>query len=89
MLNLHMHNEKCISEVAKLALLSVLFFGSICFQLKTNTGIYYGFFLITDLSLSEYTVIRTCVGVVAKGFSEAAFTTAFLYTAELYPTVLR
>ncbi|XP_037546355.1 solute carrier family 22 member 7-like [Nematolebias whitei] len=37
----------------------------------------------------EYSVIRTCVGVVAKGFSEAAFTTAFLYTAELYPTVLR
>ncbi|XP_040002186.1 solute carrier family 22 member 7a [Xiphias gladius] len=37
----------------------------------------------------EYSVLRTCVAVVAKGFSEAAFTTAFLYSAELYPTVLR
>ncbi|XP_047433500.1 solute carrier family 22 member 7a [Mugil cephalus] len=37
----------------------------------------------------EYTVVRTCVAVVAKGFSEAAFTTAYLYTAELFPTVIR
>ncbi|XP_059186631.1 solute carrier family 22 member 7a [Centropristis striata] len=37
----------------------------------------------------EFTVIRTCIAVVAKGLSEAAFTTAFLYSAELYPTVLR
>ncbi|MED6246845.1 hypothetical protein ATANTOWER_024721, partial [Ataeniobius toweri] len=37
----------------------------------------------------EYAVFRTCIAVVAKGFSEAAFTTAFLYSAELYPTVLR
>nr|XP_046233267.1 solute carrier family 22 member 7a [Scatophagus argus] len=37
----------------------------------------------------EYSVLRTCIAVVAKGFSEAAFTTAFLYSAELFPTVLR
>ncbi|KAK5865503.1 hypothetical protein PBY51_019769 [Eleginops maclovinus] len=37
----------------------------------------------------EYSVLRTCIAVVAKGFSEAAFTTAFLYSAELYPTILR
>uniref|UniRef100_A0A3Q3SQA0 Solute carrier family 22 member 6 n=1 Tax=Mastacembelus armatus TaxID=205130 RepID=A0A3Q3SQA0_9TELE len=37
----------------------------------------------------ENSVVRTCVAVVAKGFSEAAFTTAFLYSAELYPTTLR
>ncbi|XP_008314683.1 solute carrier family 22 member 7a isoform X2 [Cynoglossus semilaevis] len=37
----------------------------------------------------ELTVLRTCIAVLAKGFSEAAFTTAFLYTAELFPTVLR
>ncbi|XP_068583341.1 solute carrier family 22 member 7a [Cebidichthys violaceus] len=37
----------------------------------------------------DYSVLRTCIAVVAKGFSEAAFTTAFLYTAELYPTILR
>ncbi|XP_041641093.1 solute carrier family 22 member 7a [Cheilinus undulatus] len=37
----------------------------------------------------EYTMLRMCIAVVSKGFSEAAFTTAFLYTAELFPTVLR
>ncbi|KAJ0050708.1 hypothetical protein NL108_005092, partial [Boleophthalmus pectinirostris] len=43
----------------------------------------YCYFLCPDL-----VVPRTCIGVVAKGFSEAAFTTAFLYSAELYPTTL-
>ncbi|XP_061889111.1 solute carrier family 22 member 7-like [Entelurus aequoreus] len=33
--------------------------------------------------------VRTCIAVLAKGSCEAAFTTAFLYSAELYPTVLR
>uniref|UniRef100_A0A3Q0RSK9 Solute carrier family 22 member 7a n=1 Tax=Amphilophus citrinellus TaxID=61819 RepID=A0A3Q0RSK9_AMPCI len=37
----------------------------------------------------EYSVFRMCIAVVAKGFSEAAFTTAFLYSTELYPTILR
>ncbi|XP_072319962.1 solute carrier family 22 member 7a [Eucyclogobius newberryi] len=37
----------------------------------------------------DLAVTRTCVAVIAKGFSEAAFTTAFLYSAELYPTTLR
>ncbi|XP_074554976.1 solute carrier family 22 member 7a [Halichoeres trimaculatus] len=37
----------------------------------------------------EYSMVRMCIAVVSKGFSEAAFTTAFLYTAELFPTVLR
>ncbi|XP_075705646.1 solute carrier family 22 member 7-like [Rhinoderma darwinii] len=32
---------------------------------------------------------RSVVAILGKGFSEAAFTTAFLFTAELYPTVLR
>ncbi|XP_069386104.1 solute carrier family 22 member 7-like [Paralichthys olivaceus] len=32
---------------------------------------------------------RTVVGALGKMFAEAAFTTAFLYTTELYPTVLR
>ncbi|CAG5901699.1 unnamed protein product [Menidia menidia] len=37
----------------------------------------------------EFSVLRTCIAVVAKGFSEAAFTTAFLYSSELFPTILR
>ncbi|XP_069811517.1 solute carrier family 22 member 7-like [Dendropsophus ebraccatus] len=32
---------------------------------------------------------RSVVAILGKGFSEASFTTAFLFTAELYPTVLR
>ncbi|KAJ8002193.1 hypothetical protein DPEC_G00177280 [Dallia pectoralis] len=38
---------------------------------------------------TEHSLVRTCIAVVGKGFSEAAFTTAFLYTAELFPTVVR
>ncbi|XP_036403100.1 solute carrier family 22 member 7-like [Megalops cyprinoides] len=34
-------------------------------------------------------VFRTIVAVLGKGLSESSFTTAFLYTAELYPTVVR
>ncbi|AWP14668.1 putative solute carrier family 22 member 7-like [Scophthalmus maximus] len=33
--------------------------------------------------------VRTVVAILGKGLSEAAFTTAFLYTSELYPTVVR
>ncbi|KAG9268274.1 solute carrier family 22 member 7b.1 [Astyanax mexicanus] len=32
---------------------------------------------------------RTAVAVLGKGFSEASFTSVFLYTTELYPTVIR
>ncbi|XP_049327123.1 solute carrier family 22 member 7a [Astyanax mexicanus] len=38
---------------------------------------------------SGYSGVRTGVAVCGKGFSEAAFTIAFLYTAELFPTVIR
>lgn len=31
----------------------------------------------------------TALAVMGKAFSEAAFTTAYLFTSELYPTVLR
>ncbi|XP_077380091.1 solute carrier family 22 member 7a [Festucalex cinctus] len=51
-----------------------------------TTGALIGINAAIPLDLS---VLRTCVAVVAKGFSEAAFTTAFLYSAELFPTVLR
>ncbi|KAJ8384787.1 hypothetical protein AAFF_G00198730 [Aldrovandia affinis] len=34
-------------------------------------------------------VFRTIVAILGKGLSEASFTTVFLYTTELYPTVVR
>uniref|UniRef100_A0A3Q3KQ10 Solute carrier family 22 member 6 n=1 Tax=Mastacembelus armatus TaxID=205130 RepID=A0A3Q3KQ10_9TELE len=34
-------------------------------------------------------LVRAVVAVVGKGLSEASFTTIFLYTTELYPTVVR
>ncbi|XP_030051567.1 solute carrier family 22 member 7 [Microcaecilia unicolor] len=52
--------------------------------------------LLTALSIGVNTVIpksvgsvRSVIAVLGKGFSEAAFTTAILYTTEFYPTVLR
>ncbi|CAI5771151.1 solute carrier family 22 member 7-like [Podarcis lilfordi] len=33
--------------------------------------------------------LRSAVAILGKGFSEASFTTVFLYTAELFPTVVR
>ncbi|XP_077351073.1 solute carrier family 22 member 7-like isoform X2 [Festucalex cinctus] len=33
--------------------------------------------------------LRSAVAILGKGLSEASFTTIFLYTSELYPTVLR
>nr|XP_020652580.1 solute carrier family 22 member 7-like [Pogona vitticeps] len=38
---------------------------------------------------AAYGHVRSVVAILGKGFSEASFTTVFLYTAELYPTVLR
>ncbi|XP_040002544.1 solute carrier family 22 member 7-like [Xiphias gladius] len=37
----------------------------------------------------EMRVFRTTVGALGKLFAEGAFTTVFLYTTELYPTVMR
>lgn len=37
----------------------------------------------------EYWTFRTVIAVLGKGLSEASFTTVFLYTTELYPTVMR
>ncbi|XP_010015248.1 PREDICTED: solute carrier family 22 member 7 [Nestor notabilis] len=36
-----------------------------------------------------FTSLRSVVAIMGKGFSECAFTTVFLYTSELYPTILR
>ncbi|XP_036909294.1 solute carrier family 22 member 7 isoform X2 [Sturnira hondurensis] len=38
---------------------------------------------------SEMVSWSTALAVIGKGFSEAAFTTTYLFTSELYPTVLR
>ncbi|XP_064174023.1 solute carrier family 22 member 7a isoform X1 [Anguilla rostrata] len=51
-----------------------------------NAGVLMG---VNTLIPTERTLVRTLLAVIGKGFSEAAFTTAFLYTAELYPTVIR
>ncbi|NXW94229.1 S22A7 protein, partial [Alopecoenas beccarii] len=37
----------------------------------------------------SFTSLRSVIAIMGKGLSEAAFTTVFLYTSELYPTVLR
>ncbi|XP_028676062.2 solute carrier family 22 member 7-like isoform X1 [Erpetoichthys calabaricus] len=50
------------------------------------TGVLIG---LNTLIPAEQEWIRTFIAVLGKGFSEASFTIAFLYTAELFPTVLR
>ncbi|KAM9382368.1 solute carrier family 22 member 7 [Phaethornis superciliosus] len=50
------------------------------------TGLCTGANVIIPKSLTS---LRSIVAIMGKGFSEAAFTTVFLYTSELYPTVLR
>ncbi|XP_012862221.1 solute carrier family 22 member 7 isoform X2 [Echinops telfairi] len=44
---------------------------------------------VRTLVPSEWGLWSTALEVMGKGFSEAAFTTAYLFTSELYPTVLR
>ncbi|XP_063068042.1 solute carrier family 22 member 7-like [Engraulis encrasicolus] len=44
---------------------------------------------VTIVTPKNFVVFRTVVAVLGKGVSEASFTTAHLYTTELYPTVLR
>ncbi|XP_078503412.1 solute carrier family 22 member 7-like [Lissotriton helveticus] len=49
-----------------------------------------GFFLgINTLIPVSQDVLRTIIAIIGKGFSESSFTSVMLYTAELYPTVLR
>ncbi|XP_047650593.1 solute carrier family 22 member 7 isoform X3 [Phacochoerus africanus] len=45
-----------------------------------------GFRLLVSSEMKSWS---TALAVLGKGFSEAAFTTAYLFTSELYPTVLR
>ncbi|XP_008690108.1 solute carrier family 22 member 7 isoform X2 [Ursus maritimus] len=58
----------------------------------TQAGTLLGTALALGISLlvtSEMGAWSTALAVIGKGFSEAAFTTAYLFTSELYPTVLR
>ncbi|XP_045397968.1 solute carrier family 22 member 7 [Lemur catta] len=58
----------------------------------TQTGTLLGTALALGFTLlvaSERKSWSTALAVMGKGFSEAAFTTAYLFTSELYPTVLR
>ncbi|XP_034966442.1 solute carrier family 22 member 7-like [Zootoca vivipara] len=50
------------------------------------TGLCIGVNIAVPRSLG---ILRSVVAIIGKGFSEAAFTTIFLYSSELYPTVLR
>uniref|UniRef100_A0A8C8BDH4 Solute carrier family 22 member 7 n=1 Tax=Otus sunia TaxID=257818 RepID=A0A8C8BDH4_9STRI len=49
--------------------------------------------ILTGLSIGANVIIPKSetlfLAIMGKGFSEAAFTTVFLYTSELYPTILR
>ncbi|XP_036173819.1 solute carrier family 22 member 7 isoform X4 [Myotis myotis] len=51
-----------------------------------GTALTLGFRLLVP---TEKAYWSTALAVTGKGFSEAAFTTAYLFTSELYPTVLR
>ncbi|XP_012689650.1 solute carrier family 22 member 7-like [Clupea harengus] len=45
--------------------------------------------LINIFTPKSFWMFRTIVAVLGKGLSEASFTTVFLYTTELFPTVVR
>ncbi|XP_036104871.1 solute carrier family 22 member 7 isoform X1 [Molossus molossus] len=51
-----------------------------------GSGLCFGLRLLVSTEMVSWS---TALAVMGKGFSEAAFTTAYLFTSELYPTVLR
>ncbi|XP_037699966.1 solute carrier family 22 member 7 isoform X2 [Choloepus didactylus] len=51
-----------------------------------GTAVTVGIRLLVSSEMGSWS---TALAVMGKGFSEAAFTTAYLFTSELYPTVLR
>ncbi|XP_056091075.1 solute carrier family 22 member 7-like isoform X1 [Rhinichthys klamathensis goyatoka] len=57
---------------------------------QSGTLVLTGFcILINIITPTEFWTFRTVIAVLGKGLSEASFTTVFLYTTELYPTVMR
>uniref|UniRef100_A0A3B3XN79 Uncharacterized protein n=1 Tax=Poecilia mexicana TaxID=48701 RepID=A0A3B3XN79_9TELE len=55
----------------------------------TGLCLFCNIFLFFFLFISDMWIARTAFGAAGKMFAEAAFTTVFLYTTELYPTVMR
>ncbi|XP_077095524.1 solute carrier family 22 member 7b.1 isoform X2 [Siphateles boraxobius] len=84
------------SKMRKLALLTGITWFGVAFTyygrrysqvgMLIATGVCIG---ITVLIPRDLLLPRTVIAVLGKGFSEASFTCVFLYTTELYPTVLR
>ncbi|XP_072320320.1 solute carrier family 22 member 7-like [Eucyclogobius newberryi] len=57
---------------------------------QSGTLIMSGLFIFINLFIpKDKSVVRTALGATGKMFSEAAFTCVYLFTTELYPTVLR
>lgn len=58
-------------------------------EVDTPQGCVLVLFNICLFSSSDLPVLVTVIAVLGKYFVSAALTTAFVYSAELYPTVLR
>nr|XP_057936572.1 solute carrier family 22 member 7-like [Doryrhamphus excisus] len=60
-------------------------------KLNQSSGLFLtGLCLFCNILIpAKYAAFRTTVAALGKMFSEAAFTVLYLYTAELYPTVMR
>ncbi|XP_053196685.1 solute carrier family 22 member 7-like [Scomber japonicus] len=56
---------------------------------QTGTLVLTGVCLLINMFIAKGNVIRTVVAVLGKALSEASFTIVYLYTTELYPTVVR
>ncbi|KAJ8248563.1 hypothetical protein GJAV_G00243330 [Gymnothorax javanicus] len=59
---------------------------------RTEMGVLLGAGICLAVNIfvpKEMSLIRTIIATIGKGCSAASFTTVFLFTAELYPTVVR
>lgn len=74
-----------LSQQVLLHLVHLIIFRNCIFRFY----LYLYFVNFESISLAEKAVIRTIVAVLGKSMSEASFTIMFLYTTELYPTVVR
>ncbi|XP_030643335.1 solute carrier family 22 member 7-like [Chanos chanos] len=59
-------------------------------RIQVGALLFAGLSLVINLFIpKDQWIVRTVVSVLGKGFSSASFTTAVLYSSELYPTVVR